>query len=193
MGIDSSNHVDIILKQVSEGNERAFKQLFEVFHQELGSYIFRLVKSLPLAEEVVQDVFIKIWTKRDQLIHVENFRSYLFTMSRNHAYNALRQQLREETQQQKWVTFYKDEMMDEKGPDLEEYYALIDEAVLSLPPQQQKTWLLSRKEGLKHKEIALKLVLSRETVKRHISMAMDTISRYVKDNAGKIKMFFSFL
>lgn len=168
-----------LLKQVSEGSETAFSQLFHSFHHQLGDYIFYLTKSLPLAEEIVQDVFMKIWEKREQLETVNNFGAYLFTISKNQAFNVLRQQAREAVKLQKLASHVTSEQ-EVLEPDMEKYFILIDTAVSQLPAQQQKVWLLSRQEGLKHEEIATRLSLSRETVKRHISLALTSIRRYVK-------------
>ncbi len=193
MSIISLNAERVTLEHVSKGDEMAFEELFNAYHQELGGYVLRLTKSLSLTEEIVQDVFFKIWTNREQLNQINNFRSYLFIVSRNHAYNVMRQQLRKEVLHQTWVEQHLHDLTSDAEPDKEKFYTLIDEAVLLLPPQQQKAWILSRREGLKHKEIASKLVLSQETVKRHISMAIGTITRYVKANVDKVLILFTFL
>lgn len=174
-----------LLKQAADGDEMAFTQLFHSSHQELGDYMLCLTKSMTFAEEIVQDVFIKIWEKRTQLALVDNFRAYLFTASRNHAFNALRQQARNAAKLEKWMLYAVQESMQPAEPDLEEYYVLIDEAISQLPPQQQKAWFLSRREGLKHDEIACRLSLSRETVKRHICLASSGIKRYVLIHSHK--------
>lgn len=180
----------LLLSQAAEGNEKAFSQLFYSFHQELGGYMFYLTKSLPLAEEIVQEVFIKIWEKKEQLISINNFRAYLFTISRNHAFNALRQQARDAVKLQKWILDIEHETETIYDSDLEKYYMLIETAISQLPPQQQKAWLLSRKEGLKHEEIASLLSLSRETVKRHISLALNSIKRYAQKHAYEFIVLF---
>jgi DNA-directed RNA polymerase specialized sigma24 family protein len=72
-----------ILQKVSEGNEQAFSQLFHEHHQHLAAYVYKLTSSHELAEEVVLDVFLKIWTCRGSLIEVTNFRTWLYVISRN--------------------------------------------------------------------------------------------------------------
>lgn len=187
-----------LLTQIAAGNESAFAQLFYKFHQELGDYVYRLTKSLPLTEEIIQDVFIKIWTQRKHLNKIEHFRAYLFTISRNYTLNVMRNEARKALLYQEWITNFEESTELETVSDLEKYFILIDQAVASLPPQQQKAWLMSRKEGLKHEEIAIRLQLSKETVKRHITLAMAFISSYVKSRVGNvlfilcmIKAFFS--
>lgn len=175
-----------LLEKVAKGDEQAFALLFYEFHQELGSYVFRLTKSLPVSEEIVQDVFVKVWTKRDQLKDVKNFRAFLFTVARNQTFNSLRDEARKALLNQEW---YSDLSFSEEqgyGPDRERMFDLIDEAISLLPPQQKKAWQLSREDGMKHEEIADRLHLSRETVKRHISLAIASITRHVKNQADTV-------
>lgn len=83
-----------LLNAVASGDKGAFTKLFYMFHQELGEFILKLTKSKPIAEEVVQEVFIKVWTHREALSGVKSFRAYLFTVARNHAFNVLRDETR---------------------------------------------------------------------------------------------------
>lgn len=168
-----------LLEKVAQGDTQAFSQLFYAYHQELASYIVRLVRSTELAEEIVQDTFLKIWLQRNSLNQIENFRAYLFTISRNHTFNVMRLEARKTLQYQTWLTNQTD-FETEETIDLENKYSLLDEAIAQLPPQQQKVWILSRKDGLKHEEIAKLLSLSKETVKRHISLATASIMQFVK-------------
>ena len=175
-----------LLEKVAQGDEQAFSRLFHLFHQQLGDYVLRLTKSLPLTEEIVQDIFLKLWTRREQLAGVLNFRAYLFTATRNHAFNILRDEARKAVLYQSWVSELSYSEDPDAGTDHEKYYTFLEEAVAHLAPQQQKVWRMSREDGMKHEEIAENLQLSRETVKRHISLALASISRYVKNNAGNV-------
>jgi RNA polymerase sigma-70 factor (ECF subfamily) len=185
-----THHTDKdLLAQVAMGNENAFATLFHAYHQELADYIFLLTRSMPFTEEIVQDAFTKIWVHRERLAMVSNFRSYLFTISRNHTFNCLRGIAREAVHRKEWTIHFIREAENVTGDNHAErllYYKLIDEAVAQLPPQQQKSYLLSRQKGLGHEEIASQLHLSRETVKRHISLALRAISAYVRSHAGKM-------
>src|SRR5690606_38854802 len=77
------------------GDEQAFAQLYRLWQPALGAYIFRITRSKEFAAEIIQDVFLKIWTSRETLSEINNFKSYLFVMSRNQALNALRKVMRE--------------------------------------------------------------------------------------------------
>ncbi|RYE26946.1 MAG: RNA polymerase sigma-70 factor [Sphingobacteriaceae bacterium] len=175
MNISSFENEKELLLQVSAGNEFAFRKLFNLHHQKLGAYILRLTDNHELAEEVVQDVFLKIWLNRKALEKVQNFNAYLFTVSKNHALNCLRQQSKEWLQQKKWFT----EQEEFTETDAINYYNLLDKAIDRLPKQQQKIYLLSRHERLKYGEIATKLNLSKETVKKYLKIANHSITSFL--------------
>jgi len=137
----------------------------------------------------VQDTFVKLWVKREQLVQVNDFRSWLFAISRNHTFNSLRDLARKTVQQRTWISQAIEDVRDEEAPDREYYYSLIEEAIGQLSPQQQKVYLLSRRDGLKYEEIAGRLQLSRNTVKRHMSLALQTIVSYVRAHATRVLPF----
>ena len=170
-----------LLAKVAFGDEQAFSELFYAHHQQLGIHIYRITESVELAEEVVQDVFLKIWLNRDALTKVENFRAYLFVLSKNHALNCLRKLAKERVNQ---VTIDENtavlQLADHNDPD--SYYALLDEAINHLPPQQQKVYLLSRHNRLKYDEIAHQMGLSRETVKKYLQASTLSITNFVHAN-----------
>lgn len=143
-------------------------------------YIRQHCKSQELAEEIVQDIFTQVWLARETLPGIRNFRSFLFILSRNYAIDAIRKL----TTEKKHYLRYQQQLEEEAdtpegGPD-EWKTGLIDRAVAALPPQQQKAWLLSRKEGLKYAEIAGQMQLSRETVKKYLQLANASIIDYIE-------------
>lgn len=170
---------DLLLK-VAEGDEHAFRCLFIMHHQQLGVHIHRITNSMELAEEVVQDVFLKIWMARETLAQVEDFKAYLFVISKNHALNCLKKLAKEKVQAKKLEESSLGLIMDDQQDNL--YYNLLDEAIDHLPSQQQKVYLLSRHNRLKYNEIADQLKLSRETVKKYLQIATTSITDYVRSH-----------
>lgn len=200
MGTSTSDEKEL-LARVAQGDEAAFTQLFYAYHQKLGAYVFRLTESSEVAEEIVQDVFVKIWTKRALLANVGNFGAYLYVLSRNHTLNCLRQLAKERVKSHGYAMnfheMYENDADTNPGSD---HYVLIDRAVEELPPQQQKVYLLSRRAGLKQEEIACQLSLSRETVKKYLKLATRFVSNYLRAHSnlplllmlllGNLKNFF---
>lgn len=168
----------MLLCRIAEGDETAFAQLFRAYHQRLGAYVFRLTASKLATQEIVQDVFVKVWVKRAALMEISNFDAYLFTAVRNHVFNYLRNMARERTRQADLVESLAAPPVLQSGAD-EDYHALLDEAVAQLPQQQQRVYRLHKQEGLSHAEIAARMQLSVETVKKHMSLALRAIRDYL--------------
>lgn len=172
-----------LLLKVAEGDKAAFSALFNANYRHLGAHIYRITNSITDTEEVVQDVFLKIWTNRNALAGVQDFKAYLYVLSKNHALNVLKKTTRERTKQ----TLIKQHMavmapINDENDDY--YYSLIDEAIDHLPAQQQRVYLMSRHERLKYEEIALRLNISRETVKKYLQIATSSITTYVMDKSN---------
>lgn len=167
-----------LLLQVAAGDETAFRQLFQQWHQLLAGYVFRITESKELTEEIVQDVFLKIWMTRETLGEIENFKHYLLVVSRNQSFDVLKKQLRQEHQKREWEKENKLRAVpDETSPD---YSSLIDEAIDSLPARRKEVYLLSRHERLTYQEVADRLGISKESVKTHLKLASDSISTYIR-------------
>ncbi|MBC9912392.1 RNA polymerase sigma-70 factor [Chitinophaga varians] len=168
-----------LLLLVSQGDEAAFARLFHTYHQRLGAFVYQLTGSLSMAEEIVQEVFIRIWEKRDKLSQVSHFHPYLYTTAKNYTFSFLKKLGRELEHKQQWeMTIAADtgnpyeESMDAR------YRRIIDQAIAELPAQRQRVYLLSRDEGLRQAEIAERMDISRETVKKHMVLALRAIRSY---------------
>jgi len=183
---DSLSEIELV-KLVSTGNERAFRYLYITYHQLLRTHVYRLTESSELADEIVQDVFLKIWNNREILAGINNFKGYLFILSKNYTIDFLRKHIRQTILHQKWESeegqTFKEEDLD---GGVNNYYGLLDEAIDQLPPQQKKVYLLSRHEHLKYVEIAGQLGISRETVKTYLQLATAAITLYVKKKVNFI-------
>lgn len=176
-----------LLMHVAEGDENAFGRLFEMYHNRLGIYIFRLTDSMALAEEIVQDVFLKIWVNRESLRDIQCFKAYLFVVSRNQALNCLKKTIRQQKLQHQWQEEENfDEQLVLQETEQNKYHNLLDVAIARLPPQQQKVYLLSRHERLKYAEIAQKMDISRETVKKYLQLAVTHISSYLENHSDMV-------
>ena len=83
------NELDLI-RLVAQGNEQAFRKIFDYHKNRLYNYVLRITDDEEIAEEIVMDAFLKIWSNRAELIGVDRFDSYLYTLVRNHAFNAIK-------------------------------------------------------------------------------------------------------
>lgn len=166
-----------LLADVASGNSSAFRILYEQWYPFLDTHIYRITASKPLTQEIVQDVFLKIWEARETLQNIQRFKAYLLVVSKNHALNALQKLAVEHRKQERWAR----EQPPANGQDPSPfYYSLIDEAIDRLTDRQKEVYLLHRHQRLTYKEIATRLGIGRETVKYHLEVATAAISRYVQ-------------
>lgn len=177
--------VKVLLLKVADGDEIAFGQLFKIYHNQLGEFIMRFTESRQLTQEIVQDVFLKIWINRSAMAEVDCFKAYLLVVARNHAFNCLKQIAREKSRKKEWVnTVLQNASIYIEEPVNDENILLIDEAVELLPPQQKKIYTLSRIDRRRQDEIAKELNISLETVKKHMVLALRFLKNYLRTRVG---------
>ena len=166
-----------LLAQVAAGDETAFRTMLRFYHPRVFSHALTFTKSYPEAEEITQDIFLRIWQQREKLPEIENFRNYLYISGRNQIISAMRKQI------MKTDTAAEDPMEDILIPDQQyqykETYALILKAVDKLPPRQKEVFTMSRLEHLSHEQIAEKLNISKAAVNWHIVQALNTLRAYL--------------
>jgi len=168
-----------LLQQVAGGDEFAFRQLYMLWQSQLSDFIFRITRSRELSAEIIQDVFLKIWMSRETLSEIDNFKSYLFVISRNQALNALRKVMRNLKEIQNWEKINKEQTKAEAEDSKLIKLSIVDEAIDKLSPRQKEIYLLHRHEGLTYKQIADKLGIGKESVKTHLELAVRSITKYL--------------
>ena len=184
------NETDLLLR-VARGDQAAFALIFEQYHHDLGNFIYAITKSAGLTEEIVQNIFLKIWMGRETLAGIKSFKAYLFVISRNAAISALRQEIRDHIKKSEWAkTVHESTAAGEEWKEKEFYLSLIDQAIEALPPQRKKVYLLSRQDGLTYEEIAKRLGISKLTVRAHIQQAVVSITGFVKERGGLSLLLF---
>jgi RNA polymerase sigma-70 factor (family 1) len=170
-----------ILLAVSQGDAAAFRQLFEGYKNRIYSYAMHYTEREEAAEEMVQEVFIKVWLHRETLPLIEKFEAWVFTISRNLSFNYLRKIARQSALHRGLAGL--EESAAEAADDLilsKEHADLLRAAVDRLPPQQKLVYTMHREQYLSQEEIAQELGLARSTVKSHLAQAIRSIRTYMQ-------------
>jgi RNA polymerase sigma-70 factor (ECF subfamily) len=176
-----------ILYKVSQGDENAFRTLMLRWYEPLSAFIFKLTRSEEYLEEIVQDIFFKIWMTRESLAEVKSFKYFLLIIGRNHALNVMKKVLRDRKLKRTFQSEWKPVTEDDDTTLMYQMAAsLIDEAIDSLPPRRKEVYLLSRHERLTYQEIAEKLNISRESVKTHLKLASESITKFIRAHLTEI-------
>nr|WP_295924455.1 sigma-70 family RNA polymerase sigma factor [uncultured Dyadobacter sp.] len=179
-----------VLRSLAEGDEVAFKQVYNRYWKSVYKVALRYLQSEDLAQDVVQEVFSAFWYRRTEFTQIRNIESYLVVMAQNHTYKELRKWAAEQKNNQKYVSNL--EIVTDNSDHkvlTNQYEALLAEAVRLLPPQQQQVFQLAKKEGLSHEAIAAKLNLSQGTVKNHMVRALRFIRHYLAPHVGIYLIF----
>lgn len=174
-----------LLLQVAEGNENAFRQLFNAYRKKLYSYVLKVTRSPEMAEDAVQEIFLKVWDKREKLSAVDNINAYLHRMAHNYSYDGFKQVAKEALVLSNLRNAFEP---DYRNPADEliskEVKVYIQGIVDRLTPQQRQVYLLSREGGLKHSEIAERMNISVLTVKKHIGDALHFLRTEIGEGYG---------
>lgn len=178
---------DALLIKLKNGDATAFEEIYNQYRSKIYTYALKLSKSTVVAEEIVQEVFIKIWQKREQLNPELHFGAYLKKITLNHVLNHLKKVAREKTLQDELFNYLSLIRNNAEDSLLEkELLKTYEEAIAQLPPQKKIIYQLSRNEELSHDEIAKKLNISKNTVKNHMVEATKFIRNYVSKNGSII-------
>jgi RNA polymerase sigma-70 factor (family 1) len=183
-----------LLHRLAGGDETAFRQLYDHHKDEVYAFALGITRLVPLAEEIVQDSFMKLWQHRDELPEILKFESWFFTITRNLCYTALRKialdrkaKTAHELQTDQQVATAEDIIITRENREL------VNAAINQLPEQQRRIYKLSRETGLTYEEIAAELNISRNTVKEHLRRAVTGIRAYLEMRLAIATILLSFL
>ena len=183
-----------LLLLASQGSEPAFTLLFNRYKHKLYSYLLSLTASPEIAEDIIQDTFLKLWKNRSSIEAIDHLGGYLFKTTRNLAINAFKRMSKEtiilsklQSQQNSVNTKADDTLV------VKEAEQLLYQTIQNLPPQQKLIYTLSREQGLKHEDISQQLHLSSSTVRNHIVQALRTIRKKFEPHSISVIGIMGFL
>ncbi len=181
--LDSSSQDNDLLLKLSEGNQQAFEKLYRLYSPGLISNLLKMVKSEVQAKEILQEVFIKIWEHRSSINSEKSFRSYLFKIAENKAYDFFRKATRDMKMEAQLIALSSN--FDTESDEFkvkEEHLALLHMAIDSLPPQRKQIYRLCKLEGKSYKEASEILGISVTTINDHIVKGTKSIRQYFDDH-----------
>ncbi|MBX3256431.1 MAG: RNA polymerase sigma-70 factor [Chitinophagaceae bacterium] len=172
-----------ILRQVASGDEAAFVNLFNAWKDKLYFYILRITGSRENTDDIVQEVFVKLWLKREILNDVDHFSAYLYRMAHNYAISGIRRMAQETVI---FSELYRHKNEVDLPADEHLLHKQLQEklkgAINALPQQQKLVYILGREQGLKQEDIARRLNISISTVKNHMTQALRTLREELRNN-----------
>ncbi|MEW5845144.1 MAG: RNA polymerase sigma-70 factor [Bacteroidota bacterium] len=173
--VELSREKQIVLK-VIEGNHEAFAQLYDMYAERIYYFALRFMISKEDAENITQEVFVKVWETRDRLDVNLSLSSYLFTIAKNTIFNIHRKRVNELAYLEHLGNYLElNQVRLENEIIFRDIQDHLEKLINELPPQRKKVFELSRKHGLSHKEIADQLNISEKTIETHIRLALKTL------------------
>lgn len=169
-----------LLHQMVQDDAKAFREIYERYQEKVYLFAFRLTKSGTEAEEVVQEVFVKLWEKRSGIKIEKNFKAYILTITRNLIFDRLKKAARDKDIRQR---IYRNmEQLQNAGVNQlieKELDRLHMQAVERLSPRKKTVYLLSREEEMTYEQIAEKLGISVHTVRNQMADSLNSIREFI--------------
>jgi len=171
-----------VIQGFAEGNEQAFDEVFHYYFDRVYHFALKFVHNASEAEEICQEVFVKLWESRKAVDANANFGAYLFTITRNLIFNKSKKKVNEWAYLDHLKHHLKKNSQDtEQVVFLEEVTKIINSQVEAMPEKRRQVFELSRINGLSHKEISEKLNISTKTIEVHISLALKKLRLALRD------------
>lgn len=180
-----------LLRALTQGDRHAYTILYSQYLDSLVQYIFLFTASKETAEEITQDVFLKIWEKRAALGEVESFKAYLFRAAKNQLINHInREKIRLRVTGQVQAAAGQAPNGQDTGHqvDYRQAHALLREAIRQLPPKRKQVFLLSTEENLSLDEIAARMGISKNVVKKQLYDAYGSVREYLSEH-GELSFY----
>lgn len=176
-----------LLQLAANGGQDAFTELFMQNRHKLFSFLMRLTQSPEATEDVIQDIFMKLWRNKSSLAEIDNFSSYLFRMAQNQCITQFKRMAKETLILSRLASDSSaSRSTTEDHIAVKEVQEQLQQAVAKLTPQQKLVFTLSREKGLKYDEIAAELNISPSTVKNHMIDALRIIRQHFHSSANAL-------
>ena len=178
---NSKRKADELFDQVKSGDQKAFELLFSIFFARLNDFARRVVKDDSVSQDIVQDVFVKVWERKAQIESL-NLEAYLFRLVRNRCIDYIKHlkvvnnQILQIQISSKYEELYRIDFIGNEPYILieQELKSKIEKTIQGLPDRCREVFILSRMNGLKNKEIAEKLDINIKNVERHLNRALQS-------------------
>lgn len=173
-----------LVVKMRAGDVSAFDSLYWRYYQVVYRNILKLTKDPLVSEDILQEVFIRLWEKRQDINFEQPVVNWIFVISFNLSIDYTRKKLREQELHRKLLL--DTNAIPQNGSVYEDYYLLLKRAIEQLSPQKQRIVKLCKLEGMTYEEAAAEMKISRHTVKEYLSAAMASLSEYVRQHANKV-------
>ena len=181
-----------LLEELKKGNKAAFTLLFQNYFNDLVLFAGNILRNKNQCEDIVQNIFLKLWTERSNIIIESSLKSFLLKSVKNACLDEIRHQ-HVVNQHESYVesVFNIDEMIDTENYILfSDLSTHLEDALTKLPPKYRESFEMNRLKGMKYKEIAEELQVSERTIEVRISKALCLLRKYLSDFFVTVSVYF---
>lgn len=182
-----------LVQQLKKGDEKAYLHLLKTYHRRLYAYALSLVNDHAMAQDMVQNVFLKTWDFRHRLDGTHSIQSFLFKSVYNESINYNQKNKAMMLLQRKYIESLGEVMEQTSEDSFEKMVAMVDKEISYLPEKCQQVFILSKKEGLTNQEIAEHLCVSVKAVEAQITKAFTVLRKKLGEKYKAVYMFFHLL
>lgn len=176
---------ETLTTRLKDGDEHAFRVIYDRYHHRLFQYSLRFTQSTEATQEIIQDVFLTLWTHRQSLQPTRSLQNYLYTLNKHENFKFLQRAARQATLQREIIARYETQRNPtEEAVIYQEYMDIAGEAVDHLPAQRQLIFRMFRFEGRSSQEIAALLGISHHTVRAQLVKATQYIKKQFRLRTG---------
>jgi len=186
MKSEDYNDNDILIESLKNGDEKAYTYLIDTYHHKLCVYANSLVKNVYSAEDIVQNVFIKVWEQRTRLKTNHAIKSFLYKLVYNEFIDLYRKNQSLFSLEKSYYDALNSIVLEDDSESLQHVINAVNKEIQNLPPKCKEVFILSKKEGLTNIEIAEHLDVSIKTVEAQITKAFSILRSSLDE---KIKNF----
>lgn len=170
-----------ILQRIAQDDESAYASLFQQFYVQLCRFSLKYVREEAISEEIVQEVFLTLWEKRNDLAIHSSLKAYLFQSVKNSSLNYLNSRFAKQDFQRDYFDQEELPVNDtQEALTYEELQKIVQEAINQLPTKCRTIYSLSRNTGMSYKEIAEELGISIKTVENQMGIALKKLRTYLQ-------------
>ena len=177
-----------LVRLAADGDQKAYGRLYSYYYPQLYTSLSFIAQSHEDAQEIIHEVFLKIWKTKESLVLVRSFEDYAYTLAKNLLFN----QLKRKKVSQRVILSLSEQSVNDAGssPDQEflykQYYQTAITAINQLPAQKRRIFLLRTQEGLPLRNIADEMGISVSAVKKHLYAALGSVKEALRNEGGDI-------
>ncbi|WP_372772636.1 RNA polymerase sigma-70 factor [Mangrovibacterium sp.] len=192
--MQNSTDLAVILRDMANDDKRAFDCLYHLYYSKLYFYSKMFLKTTEGIEDILQEVFVKVWMNRRNIKNIGTYNAFLYTVTKNTLLNDMRSRLKsEQFMENHFSNSVSTEFVTQHEIEYRDFNEKVNEFIFQLPEKRRRIYLMSREEGKTNPEIAAELSISVKTVEDHMTHALKFLKKRIPSLGLELWIFFQII